>query len=147
MKFFFRYTSLDDSIVHGLTTLERLIPFIILLTIVFLIYKYKDSIQNYQKENRIRYILASLMLFGEFSFLIWNFLHSLNGEVRFITTLPLQLCSYAIWGLAFVLITKSKKIYNYLFIFGVVSTLALIFPNLNHGIDSFRYFQLYFIHY
>ena len=143
---FFDYTSLNDEVQHGLTVLERLFPILILLLVIFIIYKYKNQIQILKNERLIRYSLSGLMFFGELAFLTWNYLHSLNGDVRFITTLPLQLCSYAIWGLAIALIIKSEKLYNYLFMFGIVSVLALIFPNLNHGFDSFRYYQLYFSH-
>ncbi|MBN2604974.1 MAG: TIGR02206 family membrane protein [Bacilli bacterium] len=143
---FFAYTSLEDVIPHGLTLLERMIPIAILVTIIFWIGLYGKRIQTNPKEHIIRLVLAIMMMIGESAFLIWNYIHSLDGSVRFIDTLPLQLCSYAIWLLAFVLITKSKKVYNYIFIFGIVSVLALIFPNLNHGFDSFRYYQLYYSH-
>ncbi len=143
---FFRYTSLDDLVTHGLTLIERLFPLLLLGLLVFLLYKYQEKIRTYKYEKRIRIVFGTLMLIGEIAFLLWNYIHSLNGDVRFITTLPLQLCSYAIWGLAYVMFTKNKAIYNYIFIFGVISVLALLFPNLNHGVDSFRYYQLYYSH-
>ncbi|MBU1020781.1 MAG: TIGR02206 family membrane protein [Firmicutes bacterium] len=143
---FFAYTSLEDAIPHGLTMLERLLPIVILFIILFLIRKFAIKINDYQKEHIVRYVLAIMMLIGEAGFLIWNYIHSLHDEVRFIDTLPLQLCSYAIWALAFILIFKSKKVYNYIFVFGIVSVLALTFPNLNHGFNSFRYYQLYYSH-
>lgn len=143
---FFDYTSLDDSIAHGLTLIERIVPLIIFLIIALLIYKYKSTILNYKNEHIVRYVFAGFMIFGEISFLTWNFIHSLNGDVRFINTLPLQLCSYAIIGMIITLLTKSKTVYNYIFIFAIVSVLALLFPNLNHGFNSFRYYQLYFSH-
>lgn len=143
---FFRYTSLEDEIIHGLTIFEKIAPLILLIVTIIFIYRYNKKIKSLSGEKYIRYTMATLMMIGEFSYMLWNYLHSLNGDVRFINTLPLHLCSYAIWGLAFVLITKSKKVYNYLFIFGVVSTLALFFPNVNHGLDSFRYYQLFFSH-
>lgn len=143
---FFAYTSLEDVIPHGLTLLERVLPLLMLMGVLFFIRKYRSIIRNFKSEHIIRYALAFMMMVGEASFLIWNYVSSLSGEVRFITTLPLQLCSYAIWAMAFVLIFKSKKVYNYIFIFGIISVLALIFPNLNNGFDSFRYYQLYSSH-
>ncbi|PAT02031.1 TIGR02206 family membrane protein [Candidatus Izimaplasma bacterium ZiA1] len=143
---FFDYTSLNDEVQHGLTLIERIVPILILFILILAIYKLKNKIKDFKNESIIRYTISGLMFFGELAFIIWNYLHSLNGDVRFITTLPLQLCSYAIWGLAIALIIKSEKLFNFLFIFGVVSVLALIFPNLNHGFDSFRYYQLYFSH-
>lgn len=143
---FFDYTSLNDLVSHGLTLFERLLPLLILGILIFLIYKYQEVLKHHKHAQRLPILIGSLMLLGEVSFLIWNFLHSLNGDVRFITTLPLQLCSYAIWGLAYVMFTKNRTVYNYLFIFSIVSVLALLFPNLNHGFNSFRYYQLYFSH-
>jgi len=143
---FFDYTSLEDEIVHGLTLIERIIPLLILIGIIYLIHRYHVSIKSFKNEKIIRYVIASLMLIGELSFLTWNYVHSLNGDVRFITTLPLQLCSYAIWGLIFSMATLHKKVYTLVYMFGVVSVLALLFPNLNHGMNSFRYYQLYFSH-
>lgn len=143
---FFDYTSLEDSVVHGLTLVERIVPIVLLGILIFLIYKYHDQIRNYKNENIIRYIFGVMMLIGEVAFLTWNYVHSLNGDVRFITTLPLHLCSYAIWGLAFVMFTKNKKIFTVVYIFAIVGILAMFFPNLNHGFDSFRYYQLFYSH-
>jgi len=143
---FFGYTSLNDEVSHGLTLIERLLPIMFLFLVICIIFIFSKQIKNYRNEKIIRYTISGLMFLGEFAFIIWNYIHSLNGDVRFITTLPLQLCSYAIWGLAISLILKSERLYNYLFMFGIVSVLALIFPNLNHGFNSFRYYQLYFSH-
>ncbi len=143
---FFDYTSLDDTIPHGLTFLEKVAPILLLILLIFLIYKFQDLIKNYKHEKRIRLTIATMMMIGELAYMIWNFTHSLQGDVRFITTLPFHLCSYAIWGLAFVLYTRNKTVYNYVFVFGVVSVLALIFPNVNHGFNSFRYYQLFYSH-
>ena len=143
---FFDYTSLDDAVVHGLTLVERIVPVVLLGILIFLIYKYHDQIMNYKNEKILRYVFGVMMLIGEVAFLTWNYVHSLNGDVRFITTLPLQLCSYAIWGLAFVMFTKNKKVFTIVYIFAIVSVLALVFPNLNHGFNSFRYYQLYYSH-
>ncbi len=143
---FFDYTSLEDSAQHGLTLIERIIPVLIIVLIVYLIYKYKDKIKDYKHESRIRITLGILMLFGELSFMTWNLYHHFQGNVRFIETLPLHLCSYAIWGLAFVMFTKNKRVFTTVYIFAVVSFLALVFPNLNHGVNSFRYYQLFFSH-
>ena len=114
---FFDYTSLEDEIVHGLTLIERIIPLLILIGIIYLIHRYHVSIKSFKNEKIIRYVIASLMLIGELSFLTWNYVHSLNGDVRFINTLPLQLCSYAIIGLIITLILCNKKVYNYVYIF------------------------------
>jgi|GEM_PF-3580612 len=143
---FFDYTSLEDAIPHGLTLIEKITPIIILFFAIYIIYKYQDKIRNSSKEKFIRYTIAGMMLLGEISYMTWNFIHSLDDQVRFIGTLPLHLCSYAIFGLMFVLVTKSQKVYNYIYIFGIVSALALIFPNVNHGFNSFRYYQLFFSH-
>lgn len=143
---FFDYTSLDDSIVHGLTIIERLLPILLLLTAVIFIFKYHNQIKSYKYERQIRYIVGGLMLLGELSYMIWNYIHSLSDQVYFISTLPFHLCSYAIWGLMIVMFTLNKKIYNFVFIFAIVGVLALVFPNLNHGFNSFRYYQLYFSH-
>ena len=128
---FFDYTSLEDEIVHGLTLIERIIPLLILIGIIYLIHRYHVSIKSFKNEKIIRYVIASLMLIGELSFLTWNYVHSLNGDVRFITTLPLQLCSYAIWGLIFSMATLHKKVYTLVYMFGVVSVLALLFGRSN----------------
>ena len=105
---FFDYTSLNDEVLHGLTLIERLLPLVVLILLVVGIYKYQDNIRDFKYENRLRYIFGGLMILGEIAFLLWNYIHSLNDDVRFITTLPLQLCSYAIWGLAFVMFTKKS---------------------------------------
>lgn len=143
---FFDYTSLNDEIAHGLTLVERLLPVFIIVFLIFLIYKFQEVIKTSKYEKTIRIVFGILMFLGEFAFITWNYVHSLDGSVRFITTLPLQLCSYAIWGLAIVMFTKNKRVFTTVYMFSIVSVLALIFPNLNHGFNSFRYYQLYFSH-
>lgn len=143
---FFDYTSLEDLEVHGLTLFERIMPVLIIIGIIVLIYKFQNVIKESKQERFIRIVFGLLMFLGELAFIIWNFTHSLDGSVRFIDTLPLQLCSYAIWGLAIVMFTKNKWIFTTVYMFAVVSVLALIFPNLNHGVNSFRYYQLYYSH-
>lgn len=143
---FFDYTSLQDEVTHGLTLIERSIPIIILTTLIFILIKNRNRIIKYKYEPLIRYSIGILMLMGELAFITWNFVHSLDGEVRFIETVPLQLCSYAIFGMMYAIVFLDKKVYNYVFIFAVVSFLAYLFPNLNHGFNSFRYYQLYFSH-
>lgn len=143
---FFDYTSLDDLVPHGLTLLEKTLPIILLGIVIFLIYRYQDQLRSYKHEKAVRITLGVMMLLGEIAYLVWNYIHSLDGAVRFVTVLPLHICSYAIWGFAFALFTKKEKIFNYLFIFGIISVLALLFPNVNHGFNSFRYYQLFYSH-
>jgi len=143
---FFDFTSLDDEVVHGLTLFEKLVPVVILIGILFLIFKFHSQIKGYKHEKVLRYTIGALMFVGEFSYMAWNFVHSLSDRVYFISTLPFYLCSYAIWGIALVMFTMNKKMYNYVFVFAFLGVLALIFPNLNHGFNSFRYYQLYFSH-
>ena len=143
---FFDYTSLEDELVHGLTLVERLIPVLLIVLIIVLIYRYQDFFKNFKQEKNIRITLAILMVIGEFAYYGWNIYHHIQGNVRYITTAPLHLCSYAIWGLIIVLLTKKKWVFTTVYMFAVVSVLALVFPNLNHGFNSFRYYQLYYSH-
>lgn len=143
---FFDFTSLNDPIPHGLTLIERIVPILILAIILTLLIKNREALKTNKYEKQTRIILASLMMFGELSYMSWNLYHSQYGRVDFFSTLPFHLCSYAIWGLMYALITKNRTVYNYVFVFGIISVLALLFPNVNHGVNSFRYYQLYFSH-
>lgn len=143
---FFDFTSLDDEVVHGLTLFERVLPLILLAAILFVIIKYAKNLKGKKYEPVIRYVLGSLMIVGELSYMIWNLYHSQYGRVDFISTLPFHLCSYAIFGLMFVMFTKNRKIYNTVFVFSIMAVLALLLPNVNHGLNSFRYYQLFMSH-
>lgn len=140
---FFDYTSLDDPILHGLTLFERVLPILILIIILFVLIKYKNSIL---KTRVFDIILASMMLLGELSYMLWNLYHSQYDRVDFFSTLPFHLCSYAIWGTLFSLYANNYKIFKLIFPFSIISVLALFFPNLNHGFNSFRYYQLFYSH-
>lgn len=143
---FFDFTSLEDEVVHGLTLIEKVLPIVILVIAIFLIFKYHDQIKNYKNEKKVRYLIGFLMFGAELSYMIWNFVHSLSDRVYFIGTLPFHLCSYAIWGIALVMFTMNKKVFNYVFVFAFTGVLALLLPNVNHGFNSFRYYQLFFSH-
>lgn len=110
------------------------------ITIV-LIKKYAKVIRNHPHELRIRKIVVWTLVVLEISYHLHNWSYP-----RF--SLPLHICSFAVFMSIYVLNTNSKRVYNYLFFFGTLGgIMALTFPNSwGYTYLNFRYYHFLILH-
>ncbi|QMS84362.1 TIGR02206 family membrane protein [Candidatus Xianfuyuplasma coldseepsis] len=110
------------------------------LTIVF-IKKYAKKIRNHPREPQIRKIVVWFLIFMEIVYHLHNWSYP-----RF--SIPLHICSFAVFMSIYVLNTNSKKVYNYLFFFGTLGgIMALTFPNSwGYTYLNFRYYHFLILH-
>lgn len=93
----------------------------------------------------IRWVLALILWINEFAWQYWNYS---VGKWTLQTMLPLHLCSILVWIGAWMLITKSYKIYEFMYLMGIAGALqALATPDLGiYGYPHFRFFQTFLSH-
>jgi hypothetical integral membrane protein (TIGR02206 family) len=93
----------------------------------------------------IRYILAFILVANETAWHLWN---ALTGQWTLQTMLPLHLCSVLVWTSAYMLLTKSYTIYEFLYFLGIGGALqALLTPDAGiYGFPHFRAFQTMISH-
>jgi hypothetical integral membrane protein (TIGR02206 family) len=93
----------------------------------------------------IRWTLALILWGNEFAWHYWNYA---VGKWTIQTMLPLQVCSLLVWFGALMLVTKSYRIYEFMYFMGIGGAIqALATPDLGiYGFPHFRFFQTFISH-
>jgi len=96
-------------------------------------------------KGSLRWILALILWGNEFAWHWWNYS---IGKWTLQTMLPLHLCSVLVWVGAWMLVTKSYKIYEFMYFMGIAGAIqALATPDLGiYGFPHFRFFQTFISH-
>ena len=93
----------------------------------------------------LRWLLALILLVNEVAWHYWNYT---VGRWTIQEMLPLHLCSILVWLGAFMLMTKSYRIYEFMYFMGIAGAIqALATPDLGiYGFPHFRFFQTFTSH-
>jgi len=96
-------------------------------------------------KTAVRWTLALILWFNEIAWHYWNYA---VGKWTMQTMLPLQVCSLFVWFGALMLVTKSYKIYEFMYLMGIGGAIqALATPDLGiYGFPHFRFFQTFLSH-
>ncbi len=96
-------------------------------------------------KGAIRWFLALILLGNEIAWHYWNYV---SGRWTIQTMLPLHLCSLLVWTGAWMLITKSYRVYEFMYFMGIAGAIqALATPDLGiYGFPHFRFFQTFISH-
>lgn len=105
--------------------------------------KFRNS--NDGTKAGVRWLMALILWGNEIAWHYWNYA---VGKWTIETMLPLQLCSILVWLGAWMLVTKSYKIYEFMYFMGIGGALqALATPDLGiYGFPHFRFFQTFISH-
>lgn len=126
-------------------TLPHLIPILLLITVVYFIYKYRENIRNYKNEDNIRLVLAFVMIISDMSY-FWHKMY-IGAEIR--NHLPITICGWsAILG-AFMLMSKKQSLFDIVYFWVLAGSInALITPAviIDNGPTHFRYYQFWIEH-
>ena len=92
-----------------------------------------------------RWLLALILIVNEVAWHYWNWV---VGRWTLQTMLPLHLCSILIWAGAWMLMTKSYRIYEFMYLLGIAGAIqVLATPDLGiYGFPHFRFFQTFLSH-
>jgi hypothetical integral membrane protein (TIGR02206 family) len=110
------------------------------LTIVF-VWKFADKIKQSGKEPFLKNFWIGLLIVLEISYHIHNWTYP-----RF--SIPLHICSFAVFMAIYFLITNSQRVFTYLFFFGTLGgIMALFFPvSWGYTYLNFRYYHFMILH-
>ena len=105
--------------------------------------RYKNAEDN--TKRKIRWTLALSLWRNEIAWHYWNYA---VGKWTLQTMLPLQVCSLMVWFGALMLVTKSYRIYEFMYLMGIGGAIqALATPDLGiYGFPHFRFFQTFISH-
>ncbi|WP_232697333.1 YwaF family protein [Brevibacillus daliensis] len=128
-----------DPFIHY--SVSHLIMLLITVLVIILMYAYKRASESFQWG---RLVLALLLILSEGSLHYWYFA---NGIFSPVDTLPLELCSISALLCIIMLLTKSYRIYEIVFFWGLGgATQALLTPVLDFPYPYFRFFQFFITH-
>jgi len=114
---------------------------LLLLNLYLLRYRKADD----KTKRTIRWRLALILVANELAWHYWNYA---VGRWTIQTMLPLQLCSLTVWFGALMLLTKSYRLYEFMYFLGIGGAIqALATPDLGiYGFPHFRFFQTFISH-
>ncbi|MCK5761348.1 MAG: TIGR02206 family membrane protein [Candidatus Izimaplasma sp.] len=124
-----------------LLTIHHLLLSLVALGSIILTLKIADKIKTSSKEQRIKYIFIGILVFLELTYHIHNWTYPR-------ISVPLHVCSFAVFLNITLLLTDSKKVWNYAIFFGTLGgIMALIIPNsYGYTYYNFRYYHFIIIH-
>lgn len=146
---FFGYSQTQDFYDWSLA---HFMPIILLIGAILLVYKFRDKIAAWKGEETLRFILGAVIIFNE-SFYYWRLLYVGNGggatPEQLITYIPLQVCEWSAYLAAFMLMKKSKHLFDICFY--ICLTLGIIpyfMPSVIYyaGPAYARYYQFWIEH-
>lgn len=94
---------------------------------------------------RFRMTLAGMLVINETLWHVWN---GAMGTWSLQTMLPLHLCSVLVWLSAFMLATRSRRLFPFAYFLGLAgATQALLTPDAGpYGFPHFRFFEVMISH-
>ena len=125
-------------------------PIIILCLALYFTYRYRKKIANWKGEETFRFILAAVIIINECAYW-WRLLYVGNGNngKQLLTKLPLEVCQWMAFLVAFMLMKKSKHLYDVTFyICLTLGVIPLITPAViaSTGPGYWRYYQFWLEH-
>lgn len=126
------------------------LPIIVLIAAVYLTYRYRDKIASWKGEETFRYVIAAILILNE-AFYYWRLLYVGNADngKQLLSKLPLQVCEWMGYISAFMLMKKSRNLFDICFYICLTLGLIPLFTPtvINHtGPTYARYYQFWIEH-
>lgn len=129
-------------------TFAHFLPILVAAALIFLIWRFRENIQNMKNEVVFRYILAFGMIFSEMSY-YWRLIAVPSLGPNPVDHLPITVCGWvAVFG-SYMLIGKSQTLFDISYFWSLTgSVFALITPTVitYTGPTRFRYYQFWAEH-
>ena len=149
MKEFFHYFfGKGDEVEFKNFTFAHFAPILLMIGIIFFIYKFKDKIRSYKNEKLICMVMAFIMIISEMSY-FWRLVGIQDLNPNPIDHLPITICGWGIIFSSYMVVTKSQSLFDIVYFWLFSGTLfALITPTVitYTGPTRFRYYQFWLEH-
>ena len=160
---FFGYSIEED---FSYFSFAHFLPIVLLIAAIYLVYRYRAKIAAWKGEETLRFCLGALLILNE-AFYYWRLLYVGNGgssvQDPMLTYLPFQVCEWSAYLAAFMLMKKSRHLFDICFYvclsLGVIPffTPAVIMYTgptyaryyqfwLEHTLPIFAVFYMIFVH-
>ena len=145
MTYFF---GVGTEIEFEIFTLAHILPIIIMFLLIYLIYRYKDTLRDSKMDMSIRYIIAFTLIISEMSY-YWRLVGMPSLGPNPVEHLPIAVCGWVAIFCSFMVIGKSQTLFDisYFWLFAG-SVFALLTPAVISytGPTRFRYYQFWIEH-
>lgn len=137
-----------DTIEFENFTLAHFLPILIAVGIIFLIYRFRNNLQDMKRERYFRYTLAFLMILSEMSY-YWRLVALPELGPNALEHLPITVCGWMTIFASYMMIGKSQTLFDISYFWAFSGTIfALITPTVISytGPARFRYYQFWAEH-
>jgi len=124
-------------------SLNHTIPLLMIVIGVLLIYIFRNKLATHPHEKLIRYSIAAFAILLEVTFQLWQVYY---GVWDLADSLPLHLCRLSSYLGIITMLTKSKKIFEVAYFWSLGGVVSILFPDILHGPDRYRYYQFVVYH-
>ncbi len=145
MNYFF---GAGTEIEFEIFTLAHILPIVIMFVLIYLMYRYKDTLRDSKMDMSIRYIIAFTLIISEMSY-YWRLVGMPSLGPNPVEHLPIAVCGWVAIFCSFMVIGKSQTLFDisYFWLFAG-SVFALLTPAVISytGPTRFRYYQFWIEH-
>jgi len=137
-----------DSVEFTNFTFAHFAPIIIVLGIIFLIFRFRKNIMKMKNEKVFRYIIAFALIISEMSY-YWRLIAMPSLGPNPVDHLPISVCGWVAIFASYMLIGKSQTLFDISYFWSLTgSVFALITPTVISftGPTRFRYYQFWTEH-
>ena len=125
-------------------------PIILLCVALFFTYRYRKKIAGWKGEETLRFIIAAVIIINECAYW-WRLLYVGNGNngKQLLTKLPLEVCQWSAFLVSFMMMKKSKHLYDITFYICLTLGLIPLFTPAviaSTGPRYWRYYQFWIEH-
>lgn len=129
-------------------TIAHFAPILILIAVILLIRRFQDTLRQSKHEEKLRYLLAFLLIISEMSY-YWRLVAIPSLGPNPVDHLPITVCGWAVVFCSYMVIGKTQLLFDisYFWLFSG-SVFALITPTVitYTGPTRFRYYQFWLEH-
>ena len=129
-------------------TVAHFMPIIIVIGIIFLIYRFRKNIIDFKNEKIFRYIIAFTLIISEMSY-YWRLIAIPSLGPNPVDHLPISVCGWVAIFASYMVIGKSQTLFDISYFWALTgSVFALITPTVISytGPTRFRYYQFWTEH-
>ena len=132
----------------GLFTPAHFAPILLMLTMIYLIYRSRDKLREWKHEEKIRYVLAFVLILSDMTY-YWRLVGMPSLGANPIDNLPIGVCGWAAIFCSYMVVGKSQRLFDIAYFWLLSGSLfALLTPTpLTYtGPTRFRYYQFWTEH-
>ena len=147
-EFFHYFFGKGEEVEFREFSLAHFLPILLMVAVILLIYRYRDTLRASKHEKNIRFALAFAMIISEMSY-FWRLVGVPDLDPNPVDHLPITVCGWAIVFGSYMIVTQSQSLFDIVYFWLFSGTVfALITPTVitYTGPTRFRYYQFWCEH-